>query len=87
VEDLAAGNASSFGGKAAPGPTAMAKLIIRLINGIAENRQHGFRHGRPDAGGVPADFVVSLGQKVYPAVDLFEQISTAGKEGLPAPAT
>jgi len=68
-----------FGGKAAPG-YAMAKLIIRLIVGIGE-----IVNLDPAMGGrlrvvfLP-NFNVGLGQKVYPAVDLSEQISTAGKE-------
>jgi starch phosphorylase len=68
-----------FGGKAAPG-YAMAKLIIRFINGIAETV-----NADPDTRGrlrvaFLADYNVSLGQEVYPAADLSEQISTAGKE-------
>ena len=68
-----------FGGKAAPG-YAMAKLIIRLIVGIAEvvNMDPAMR-GRLRIVFLP-NFNVSLGQLVYPAVDLSEQISTAGKE-------
>jgi starch phosphorylase len=68
-----------FGGKAAPG-YAMAKLIIRLIVGISEmvNLDPAVR-GRIRVVFVP-NFSVSLGQIVYPAVDLSEQISTAGKE-------
>ena len=68
-----------FGGKAAPG-YAMAKLIIRLIVGIAEivNIDPAMR-GRLRVVFLP-NFSVSLGQQVYPAVDLSEQISTAGKE-------
>jgi len=68
-----------FGGKAAPG-YAMAKLIIRLINGIAEIvNMDPAMDGRMRVVFLP-NFSVSLGQKVYPAVDLSEQISTAGKE-------
>ncbi len=68
-----------FGGKAAPG-YAMAKLIIRLIGGIAEIvNMDPSMDGRMRVVFLP-NFSVSLGQKVYPAVDLSEQISTAGKE-------
>jgi starch phosphorylase len=68
-----------FGGKAAPG-YAMAKRIIRLIVGIAEivNMDPAMA-GRLRVVFLP-NFSVSLGQLVYPAVDLSEQISTAGKE-------
>ncbi len=68
-----------FGGKAAPG-YFMAKLIIRFINGIAE-----MVNADPDMDGrlrviFLADYNVKLGEQVYPASDLSEQISTAGKE-------
>ena len=68
-----------FGGKAAPG-YFMAKLIIRFINGIAE-----MVNSDPDMDGLLRivflpDYNVKLGERVYPATDLSEQISTAGKE-------
>ncbi|MEK6535355.1 MAG: glycogen/starch/alpha-glucan family phosphorylase, partial [Thermodesulfobacteriota bacterium] len=68
-----------FGGKAAPG-YFMAKLIIKLIHAVAETI-----HADPKTAGLLRvvflpNFNVKTAHSVYPAADLSEQISTAGKE-------
>jgi starch phosphorylase len=68
-----------FAGKAAPG-YRMAKLIVRLIHGVARTLA-----ADPKARDVlrvvfVPDFNVKNAQRIYPAADLSEQISTAGFE-------
>ena len=68
-----------FGGKAAPG-YHIAKLMIKLINSVAATvNSDPDVNGRMKVAFIP-NFNVQNGQLIYPAADLSEQISTAGKE-------
>jgi glycogen phosphorylase len=68
-----------FGGKAAPG-YFMAKRIIKLINAVGETVNADPDVNRFLKAAFVPNFSVKNAHIIYPAADLSEQISTAGKE-------
>ena len=68
-----------FGGKAAPG-YFMAKRIIKLINAVGETVNADPDVSRFLKVAFVPNFNVQNAHMIYPAADLSEQISTAGKE-------
>lgn len=78
-QDDAAPRTVIFGGKSAPG-YMQAKLMIHLVNAVAEYVNADRETASRLKVAFYPDFNVKQAQVIYPAADLSEQISLAGKE-------
>ena len=78
-DDIGVPRTIVFAGKAAPAYW-MAKLIIRLVHGVAEAIAADPKARAQLRVVFVPDFSVKTAQRIYPAADLSEQISTAGLE-------
>ena len=69
-----------FAGKAAPA-YRLAKLIIKLINNVGRGRSTPTRRSRAGSRSCSCpNYNVTLAERLIPASDVSEQISTAGYE-------
>ena len=77
--ELAVPQVFIFAGKAAPGYT-IAKLIIKLINAVSARIEASPQARQQLRVAFYPDYRVSVAERIVPAADLSEQISTAGCE-------
>lgn len=68
-----------FGGKAAPG-YVMAKLVIKLVHSVADMVARNARVNEKLRVAFLPNYGVSAAERIFPACELSEQISTAGTE-------
>jgi starch phosphorylase len=78
-ESLTGSNTFIFGGKAAPG-YHYAKTVIKLINALSQKIEQDSKINQKLKVVFLENFNVTLGELIYPAADISEQISTASKE-------